>query len=213
MVDDIRRRIVKVERFQQMIFRLFGMLFLVPDEERYRLLLSLADELLPQMPDWPDGEFEAPIRRMLEELNNLEESDFTAVLNEYNRLFFVKPAAPPYASVYLDPGGLQRPEIVLQLEIAYGKSGLVRSAQLKDQPDHAAVEFEFAAILLGNEADAAEQREEDALEQVADRRRIFLRKHLSAWVPDFAERIREANPSVLYLDVANAMEAFVRWSL
>lgn len=204
---------MELRRFQQMIFRLFGLLFLVPDEERYRLLLSLADELLPQMSDWPDGEFTVPIRHMLEELASLEESDFTTVLNEYNRLFFVKPAAPPYASVYLDPGGFQRPEIVLQLEIAYGKSGLVRSAQMKDQPDHAAIEFEFAAILTGNEADATDQGEKDIYEQAVHRRSTFLRKHLSAWVPDFAERIREANPSVLYLAIANAMEAFVRWSL
>lgn len=204
---------MELARFQQMIFRLFGLIFLVPDEERYRLLLSLADELLPQMPDWPAGEFTAPIRRMLEELASLEESDFTAVLNEYNRLFYVKPAAPPYASVYLDPGGMERPEIILQLEIAYGKAGVTRSARLKDQPDHAAVEFEFAAILCGQEAEAAEQGVEDARKQAAQRRSIFLRKHLGVWVPDFADRIREANPSPLYLAVAEAMEAFVRWAL
>lgn len=201
---------MELARFQQMIFRLFGLLFLVPDEDRYHLMLSLADELLLQMPDWPAGEFTVPIRHMLEELASLEESDFTAVLNEYNRLFFVKPAAPPYASVYLDPGGFRRPEIVLQLEIVYGKSGLVRSAQLKDQPDHAAIEFEFAAILIGNEIDATDQGEEDVREQAAHRRNMFVGKHLNAWVPDFADRIREADPSALYVAVANAMEALVR---
>ncbi len=196
-------------QLRQATYRLFGALFLYPDEDRLAKLRTAARELRLEGDLWGGFAFSGPMQGLLAVLVELSGGATTHVEEEYVRLFQVKPAAPPYESVYMDPEGQTRGLIAVRLEGEYAQAGLVLSPSLMDLPDHIAVEFEFMSFLCGQEALAGETKAREDSIPARERQRAFLGHHLGRWFPQFARRVREASPESPYDVVVEAAHAFL----
>lgn len=202
---------LELGRLRQGLYRLFGALFLYPDEDRLMALQAAAGALLAQDDAWAALPFADPLRRLLTALNTLDES--LEVEEEHNRLFAAKPAAPPYESYYLDTEGQNRAWIANRVAHVYAEAGLALSPSLKELPDHVAVELELLSFLCGKEAEAWEAGEQEAGARARERQRDFLGQHLGRWFPVFTRRVHEARPEALYGAVIEAAYAFLRHEL
>ncbi len=200
-------------RLRQGLYRLLAALFLYPDRERLARLQNVA-LALQQVDDlWGGNPFAGPLERLLGVVSTLDQETAVAIENEYVRLFQVRPAAPPYQSFYLDPDGLVRGWIAVQLECEYATAGLTLSPALRELPDHVAVELEFLAYLCGQEAKAQEIGAWEKSVRARERQRAFLAGHLGRWLPLFVRKAQEANPATLYGPTIESTSAFIRHDL
>lgn len=127
----------------------------------------------------------------------------------YNRLFVGprRPLAPPYESLYRDPGGLVMGPSAQAVQACYTEAGIALTPDYRDLPDHVAVELGFMAYLAAEEAEA----EGEQAGRWRERQSAFLRQHLAAWLPAFCERVRAASQHPFYLAVADLAQAFMNW--
>ncbi len=130
----------------------------------------------------------------------------------YQRLFAGPGAvAPPYGSLYLE-GRLMGETTVAVLK-AYGRAGLAVADDLRDLPDHAAVEAEFLCELLWRELEAWEAGDLAAAGRWLGEELSFLEEHLGRWFPAFAarlNRVAEPGPYGLLLRAGSAFVSFDR---
>jgi len=92
---------------------------------------------------------------------------------------------------------------------AYGRAGLAVAEDLRDLPDHAAVEAEFLCELLWRELEAWEAADGAAAARWLEEELSFLEEHLGRWFPAFAARLgRVADPGP-YGPLLRAGSAFV----
>lgn len=127
----------------------------------------------------------------------------------YNRLFVGpgRPLAPPYESLYRDPGGLVMGPSAQAVQACYAEAGIALGPDYHDLPDHVAAELGFMAYLTVEEAEA----EDGQAGRWRERQSAFLRQHLAAWLPAFCERVRAAGQHPFYPAVADLAQAFVSW--
>lgn len=147
-------------------------------------------------------------RRMYEALIATRADDLAV---EHARLF-VGPRqvlAPPYGSVYLDGGRRVMGDSTLAVLRAYRDAGLRLDPDLREMPDHIALELEFQYYLSvrGLEADQAG----DGLEarRAATARHAFLHDHLRRWVPAFSASVKRETGSDFYRYLASCLASFV----
>ena len=200
-------------RLRQGIYRLFGALFLYPDETRLANLHAAAEQLLQTGDSWASVPFSEHLGRLLALLASLDTESETEIEGEYVRLFLAKPAAPPYESYYVDPEGQARAWIVNQLEREYADAGLAISPSLMDLPDHIAVELEFMSFLCGEEAEVRETGLTGCSDQIRQRQSAFLGHHLGRWFPQFSRRVIETSPEGFYGTLVQTTFAFLRHEL
>jgi len=105
---------------------------------------------------------------------------------EYVRLFINAAGgvcAPPYASIYINHAGMLRQQGYEEALAFYAQAGL-EPASDDESPDHIAHELAFVGLLL-----------DQGREELAER---FIDKHLNRWYPDFHQRLKTAEPHLLY---------------
>jgi DMSO reductase family type II enzyme chaperone len=133
---------------------------------------------------------------------------------EYNRLFVGpgRPQAPPYESFYRDKWGLVMGPAARDVERRYAEAGLAMAPDHHDLPDHVATELGFMAYLAMQEAEARDEERQIWLR----RERLFLRDHLSVWLPLLCRRVKEASRHPFYTALAELTEMFLsldmQWS-
>ncbi|HWP48024.1 MAG TPA: molecular chaperone TorD family protein [Candidatus Limnocylindrales bacterium] len=129
---------------------------------------------------------------------------------EYTRLFVGPgpPLVPPYESIYREAGYMVMGETTLSVLKAYEEAGRVLSSDLKDLPDHVAVELEFLALLCEEEA-ALWQREETLIAGVIQVEQSFLARHLLQWVPTFTKKVSETSSSFFYRGLAQVTVGYL----
>lgn len=145
----------------------------------------------------------------LSELGEVSSSD-NSILT-YNRLF-VGPQpqrAHPYESVYRSPDGIVMGEATMQVVRAYTEAGLVLGDDCRELPDHIYIELEFMAYLAREEALARANEDENSAVTHLRRQMVFLRDHLTCWVPYFCNRVIEADPNGYYGQVAVFLADFI----
>lgn len=129
---------------------------------------------------------------------------------EYHRLFLgpVRPAAPPFESVYREG-------------IAFGSSartfleemramGVEPVEEFRLPPDHVAIQLEYLANL---EHRAERAKAEGNLEEFllwSERSRSFVEEHLARWLPAFLTRLEEKAPWSPYTGLVRAALEFLR---
>ncbi len=126
----------------------------------------------------------------------------------FNRLF-VGPGrsqAPPYESCYHDQWGLVMGPSARQVQRCYHEAGLEMVPDHHDLPDHVATELGFMAYLAMQEAEADDEEKETWRK----REYLFLRDHLSIWIPLLCQRVKEASQHPFYAGLAELTETFVR---
>ncbi|MCL4395130.1 MAG: molecular chaperone TorD family protein [Chloroflexi bacterium] len=114
-----------------------------------------------------------------------------------------QPAAPPFASFYLNGGKLMG-AAALAARRAYLARNVRPNADGRIPPDHLALELGFMAFLA----------REDAGRGLADSA-VFLREHLLTWVPRWSAAVVAASAHPFFVGLANLtramLESDARW--
>ncbi len=133
-----------------------------------------------------------------------EEEALRALEVEYNRLFVgpARPPAPPYESLYRDPGGLVMGPSAQAVQARYTEAGFAMAPDHRDLPDHVAAELAFMACLAA---------EGEATWPWQQRAAAFLTQHLAVWLPLFCQRVRAAGRHPFYPALADLTEAVIQW--
>ncbi len=129
----------------------------------------------------------------------------------YNRLFVgpLPPLAHPYESVYRTPDARLMGDVTRQVIEAYAGAGLALPDGSRDMPDHVTVELEFMAYLAAGEAAARVEGDLALAATHLQRQAVFLRDHLTPWIPYFCHRVIEANRDGYYGQAATVLAGFV----
>ena len=196
--------------FRQALYRLLCSVFLYPDEEMLVDLQSGVRELLNSSDYWDDYGFAENLQQLISTIIGLDMNERVPLVNEYNRLFLVKPKVPPYETTYLKLPGQSNGMIEADLMGVYGLAGLAVSPEMNELPDHIAVQLEFMSFLCEKELIAIQNNDQ---KEVADRQREqkrFMRDHLVLWFPKFAKKAREeAGRDSFYRQVVETTFAFL----
>ncbi|MBU0485683.1 MAG: molecular chaperone TorD family protein [Proteobacteria bacterium] len=139
----------------------------------------------------------------------LTNSDPEELLIEFARLF-VGPfelGAPPYGSVYLEENGRLMGDSTLAVQRKYREAGLAQ--EIKEAPDHIALELEFLHYLCRMEAEALAKNLPEQAEEWAAIEAEFLCRLLRPWVPTFCEKIRQGTATGFYRGLADCLDNFV----
>ena len=193
---------------REFLYRFLAWLFLYPDPDRLQRLKTAA-VALSRDDWWHDLPFAPTFERLITTLSAVDEVAAEDIVNEYNRLFLVKPQAPPHEAHYLDGTGQFRGWMVAKLQGIYAENGLAISPTLNEMPDHLAVELEFMSHLCS----VAHAGENEMIEAALDSQRAFLTQHLAKWFPKFAKRVNEAKPQHHYRVAIEATFLFLRSEL
>ena len=162
-------------------YRLLADCYYPPDQRMHGLIDDLANCLIPLCP-----EVAPHIQAIQSETLSLQDR-----VGDFARLFvgpFATPA-PPYGSVYLDPGNRVMGNSAAHVREIYLEVGLELSEECSESPDHISVELEFMHFLCMKEAEAAHRGDSEAALYFSRKQREFLEESL-AWISEFTERVR-----------------------
>lgn len=130
---------------------------------------------------------------------------------EYARLF-VGPfelAAPPYGSVYLEKQRRVMGETTMATLKKYQEAGLFLDADLKEPPDHIALELEFMHYLSARISGALQGEDGGRVSSLRQRRTEFLDSFLGQWVGPFCASIKEATENDYYRALSDCLTAVI----
>jgi TorA maturation chaperone TorD len=191
---------------------LFASLFLYPEHNRLAELQEAASVLVAcniglGLP------FSASMETLFNHLADTDLENDRVIINEYNRLFLIRPKAPPHETVYTDSEGQMRGMLTACLEEVYLEAGLALSPVLNELPDHISVELEFMAYLCMKEAEARQINDDVEANRYRELQISFMGQHPARWFPLFAKRIKEADPGSIYQYLLPAVFGFLRYEL
>lgn len=138
-----------------------------------------------------------------------ELDDIESIQVDYSRLF-VGPyglLAPPYGSVYLENKRMLIGDSTLDVRQRYAKEGLC--VNLKEAPDHIAIELEFMYFLIHKEIEAIENTDFISATDYARKQEDFLETHLSKWITGFSRNVKTNAQTQFYNKLADLTETFI----
>lgn len=190
-------------------FRLLAACFYKPNklifvqEKVFQNLTSLLEPVCPDAAHFS--------KKMGESFLQYSEEELTI---EYAKLF-VGPyelKAPPYGSVYLDPGRRVWGESTIEVVAMYKDAGLSIADDFKELPDHIVLELEFMFFLIYQEWKATERSQLNKALALRKTREQFLNRFLKPWIPSFCSKIKENTESPFYNALADCALIFIRHS-
>ena len=185
-------------------FKLMAACFYEPDRQLF-LEEELAEKL-EQLLESLSPEGAAAARRMQSCLKELDQEK----LSIDHAALFVGPfelLAAPYGSVYIEQKRTVMGNSTIHAARSYQDAGL--SVDVKEPPDHIAVELEFMYYLCTKEATAASNdRSADAC-RFRNQQREFYRTALKPWAHKFCEAIRQGTDNKFYLNLADCLGHFL----
>lgn len=187
-------------------FKLLAACFYEPDKELFvqeKLCANLASLLSSS--GYEDASLAAIAMKAA-----LEASDAKEMQVEYARLF-VGPfdlVAPPYGSVYLENKRMLMGDSTVAVQKMYQDAGL--KLDIKEAPDHIAIELEFLHFLCLREAQAHMQEEMDQARFFSGIMAEFQRRCFAPWVGKFCDNIRKGTENSFYIALADCLEPFVK---
>ncbi len=173
------------------LYRNLGLLFYFPDKEELKTLgvFDLLSEYIEQ--------FQPNLTRYVISMRDSFEACSEEELKiEFSKLFIgpYKLIAPPYGSVYLDgQSQVHGPSTVL-VENHFRRHNL--KVELKEPPDHIAIELEFVGILL--QKCESPQLEEEIL--------TFYTDLFEPWIDPFCDRIIEGTDIEYFSNLAKLIK-------
>ncbi len=185
--------------------RLLAVLLCQPDKDSL-----LQEDVVPRFVAALEELVPSSTESMKEFSKALDEEAQDTLLAEYTRLFIGPDTlpAPPYGSVHLEPGRQvlgQTTEVVRKL---YAEEGLAVSDEVKEPPDHIALEFEFAAFILQKAAAACANDRSTEAETLLQKAGDFEVAFLRSWLPDLATAIEAVAETAFYTGVARGLFAY-----
>jgi TorA maturation chaperone TorD len=199
---------------RQALYRFFGSLFLYPDQELLMSAMGGAQELLDSRALWEEYAFAEKLSALITFLLNFTADERKTIVDGYNRLFLVKPLAPPYETSYLKVPGQSEGTLAAEISGTYGQAGLIVSPETNELPDHIAVELEYMSFLCEKELTALQNDDADELASTLQEQQHFMDHHLARWYPQFAKKALSTGvESTLYQHVIGTAFAFLRSEL
>jgi TorA maturation chaperone TorD len=131
------------------------------------------------------------------------------LLVDHARLFLgpAEPLAKPYGSCWLAlPAAGDSPPDILEM---YREGGFEIDDELRDLPDHVAIELEFLYLTLFRRHEAQRSGDADALREITGLQQRLLSQHLGAWIAPFTGAVKANAQTAFYRDVAVLTERFV----
>jgi TorA maturation chaperone TorD len=95
----------------------------------------------------------------------------------------------------------------LDVRQRYAKEGL--SINLKEAPDHIAIELEFMYFLIHKEVEAALVGDSDQAVDYISKQRDFLEVHLARWACDLTVLMAAKAETAFYRKLANVTRTFI----
>jgi TorA maturation chaperone TorD len=173
--------------FSANIYKFLSECFYYPDENQIKLIKRLASKL----PHEYSGIF------TYKQVKDLQV--------DYARLF-VGPfelLSPPYGSVYLDEGRKTFGESTVDVVQHYKSENL--NVELKEPPDHIAIELEFMFYLISKEVECIVNKDFITAEKYLNKQRLFITEHISAWVNEFSSSLTKNSNTECYKKLASVL--------
>ena len=195
---------------RQFLYRYFAAFFLYPNQERLLKLQTFSERLADLGDEWAHLPFAAPLKALVDLMRGFPLVEKKALVDEFNRLFQVKPVAPPYETYFRATAGHLDGRIAAEIHQAYASSGLNPSPILNEQPDHLALELEFLSFLCGKEIEAIRADDQEAADLVRNEQGRFLEEHLARWFPAFAKKAGSEAQLEVHRKLLQSLFAFLR---
>jgi len=200
-----RKEFIKVENSRATAFNVFTALLCQPGEDLttqndiFDVLIGELGALSSEGADFA--------RRMKAEVGNYSSKE---LLIEYTKLFLgpFKVLAPPYSSIYFGRKQLVSDETIWVANF-YQKAGLQFDKELKDLPDHAAVESEFMYYLIFNELIEIESGNLNKCNEFYNYQKDFFNSHYKEWIPKFCIQIVKQSGNSYYKMLAHCLNSFI----
>nr|WP_272977230.1 molecular chaperone TorD family protein [Pelovirga terrestris] len=133
------------------------------------------------------------------------------LLIDYAKLF-VGPdvlLAHPYGSVYLDGPKVLMGDSTMDVIARYQDADFAVSPELKEVPDHIAIELEFLYLLCFNAALAQTEERTDDQQHWNQHRQQFIADHLGRWIDEFCGRLSNNTQCDYYRHLADLTQRFI----
>ncbi len=115
--------------------------------------------------------------------------------------------AAPYGSIYLDMNKQIMGDSTMAVLQVYREAGL--KVDVRDAPDHIAIELEFMHYLYSLEAEAVLGGDHEQETRMTSLRTHFLNTCLAQWVQPFCQSIKNGTNNVFYVNLADCLKAFI----
>jgi TorA maturation chaperone TorD len=128
---------------------------------------------------------------------------------DYTQLFIgpFGSIAPPYESVYFEKRKIVMTDSTMEVKNLYVENGL--NINIKEAPDHIAIELEFMYYLIFKQMEALHDSDVGSAAAYLIKQEDFLRNHLGRWVTEFANIVVDNAQTYFYKDLANITDSFV----
>ena len=199
--------ILAEEKKREAAYRLLAQCYAQPGESLHEAVAGLSSI-------YQEGDQEI-LQALAEMRAAISGEGLQALQVEHARLFIgpFELLAPPYGSVYLEGSRRVMGDSTVAVVRAYRDAGLRLREDVKDAPDHIAVELEFVGFLTALVVKALDRGDLEAAHEAALRRSAFLEAHLGAWAERFALTVLENSISEFYRNLARITRAIVLASL
>lgn len=135
------------------------------------------------------------------------------LLIDYTRLFLGPEGAlaQPYAAVWLaqGQGNALVQETTLAVEALYERAGFEVDDDVRELPDHIAIELEFLYMLLFGEAQALSQGDADKRADRVTLRQEFIADHLGRWIGPYTAALAKGAQTEFYRALAKLADRFI----
>ena len=144
-----------------------------------------------------------------------DEIDLALLRVDFSRLFVgpFRLLAPPYGSVYLEGKREVMGVSTIDVKNRYTSVGLEISGQIKEAPDHIAIELEFMYYLIFKEINSIEQSDLGRVRDYLRQQQQFLKIHLGAWLPEFVLAAQKNATTDFYKNLVQATKIFIQQDL
>jgi TorA maturation chaperone TorD len=176
---------------RQALYRFYAALLLYPDAGRNQTIRDGARWLLEEL---QDAELARAVAATDEALTLLAwardlDPDGDEMSVAWVRLFgsSIDGFCYPYEGAYGDPAASG--QLLAHLQREYARAGL--AVATTDLPDHVSVELEYLSHLCGLELETLRSGEDRRRQRIVKAQRLFLRQHLTRWLPTLLEQVVE----------------------
>jgi TorA maturation chaperone TorD len=129
---------------------------------------------------------------------------------DYSKLFMGPYGllAPPYGSIYLEDSTRLMTDSTMDVRDRYREEGL--DIDLKEAPDHIAIELEFMYFLVFREVEAIRDSDSGNVAVYLEKQKVFLENHLGKWVTIFTDRVEANAQTYFYKNLAHTTKSVVK---
>ena len=185
-------------------FKLLAACFYEPDKQLF--VGEKLGEKLEQLLDQLAPNCVPAARQMKNALKQLGQEQ----LSIDHAALFVGPfelIAAPYGSVYIEKKRTVMGDSTINVAQYYQDAGL--SVDIKEPPDHIAIELEFLHYLCAKEATAISDNQIENVRLFREQQIRFYFTALKPWAETFCEAIRRGTENEFYINLADCLDHFL----